>query len=435
MKRGKRCMSNTKRVVRFVGVVLFIVAVMLPGQTASAGDKTVLRFVNWASAEAVTRETINTVIQKFEKQNPDITVENIAIPFGQIRTQIITMTAGGNAPEIMQMSGNLPFELAAMGALADLSQFASQEYLADVWEGPLKASMSGEKLISVPWAVTPFGFWYNKELMKKAGIDAPPTTWEDFEKALDMVKETYAGQGIDAFELFTAKAGYGVVHNWSLMWAFGAFPLEDGKAGFNTPEMKKYFTWLRKMLKEEYTTGGFKLREFREELAKGRLVFGFDGPYVQGMVKSLNAEITDENLNDIYGVAAPPVGVTGKPLVALDFHCLGMSEQTTDKEAAWKFIEFLTSSDVVIEQYLLPMGAILPLKSSVEKYADAFGTPINKAFIEQVLPATRGIPYGPRWGQAAQFILNALQKVCFTDESIEQIAADVDKNVSVIYGW
>ena len=112
-----------------------------------------------------------------------------------------------------------------------------------------------------------------------------------------------------------------------------------------------------------------------------------------------------------------------------------MAKQTKDKDAAWKFIEFLTASDEVIQNYLLPMGAILPLKSSVEKYADVFEQPINKAFIEEVLPATRGIPYGPKWSQAAQFILNALQKVCFSDEPIDQIAADVDKNVSVIYGW
>lgn len=45
------------------------------------------------------------------------------------------------------------------------------------------------------------------------------------------------------------------------------------------------------------------------------------------------------------------------------------------------------------------------------------------------------MPYGPRWSQAALFILNAIQKVCFTDEPIEQIAEEVDKNVSVIYGW
>ena len=102
--------------------------------------------------------------------------------------------------------------------------------------------LDGEKLVSVPWAVTPFGFWYNKELMKKAGIEASPKTWDEFSKYLEMVKETYAGQGIDAFELFTAKALYGVVHNWSLIWAFGAFPLENDKAGFDTPEMKNFFT-------------------------------------------------------------------------------------------------------------------------------------------------------------------------------------------------
>jgi multiple sugar transport system substrate-binding protein len=426
-------MSHITRSLKIVGLCLLVTAILIPGQALA--EDTVIRFVNWASAEAVTRDTINGVIAEFEEQNPGIKVENVAIPFGQIRTQIITMTAGGNAPEVMQLSGVLPFELAEMGALADLSEYADEAYINDIWEGPLKASYYKDQLINVPWAVTPFGFWYNKKLMTDAGIAEPPKTWDEFMQALDTVKEHYEGQGIDAFELFTAKALYGVVHNWSLMWAFGAFPLENDTAGFDTPEMKAYFSWMRKMIQEGYTTGGFKLREFREELAKGRLVFGFDGPYVQGMIKSLNSEITDENLNDVYGVAGLPAGVTGESLVALDFHCLAMAEQTKDKEAAWKFIKFLTASDEVIENYLLPMGAILPLKSSVEQYSEVFEQPINKAFIEQVLPATRGIPYTPEWGQAAQFILDAIQKACFTDEPIDQIAAEVDKNVSVIYGW
>ena len=427
-------MSRMKQMVSFVTVCVVLAAILIPSQQVFAKD-TVIRFVNWASAEAVTRETIDEVIKAFEAQNPGITVENVAIPFGQIRTQIITMTAGGNAPDVMQLSGILPFELTEMGALANLKEYASEEYLADVWEGPLNASMYNDRLTSVPWAVTPFGFWYNKKLMADAGIQAPPATWDEFMAALDTIKEKYAGQGIDAFELFTASAGYGVVHNWSLMWAFGAFPLENNTAGFDTPEMKAYFAWMRKMINEEYTTGGFKLREFREELAKGRLVFGFDGPYVQGMVKSLNSEISDENLNEIFGVAGFPAGVTGESLVALDFHCLGMSENAQDKEAAWKFIEFLTSSDEVIQDYLLPMGAILPLKSSVEKNAAVFEQPINKAFIEQVLPATRGIPYEPKWGQASQIILDAIQKVCFTDDSIDDIAAETEQKINVIYAW
>ena len=427
-------MNYFKRNVQVVGIFVLIVGCIFWGRQALAKD-TVIRFVNWASAEAVTRDTINSVIEAFEKQNPGIKVENVAIPFGQIRTQIITMTAGGNAPDVMQLSGILPFELAEMGALADLNMYAGQEYLAEVWEGPLQASMYKDQLTSVPWAVTPFGFWYNKKLMADAGIQSPPKTWDEFMQALEMVKETYAGQGIDAFELFTASAGYGVVHNWSLMWAFGAFPLEDGKAGFDTPEMKAYFAWMRKMIAEGYTTGGFKLREFREELAKGRLVFGFDGPYVQGMVKSLNSEITDENLNDIFGVVGLPTGVTGKSLVALDFHCLGLSANAENKEAAWKFIEYLTASDEVIQNYLLPMGAILPLKSSVERYAEVFQQPINKAFIEDVLPATRGIPYEPKWGEASQIILDTIQKVCFTEESIDAIAADTEKKINEIYGW
>jgi len=418
----------------FPAIVAILAVLAAPSHRSQAADSEI-RFVNWASAEVVTRNTINEVIEAFEAENSGIRVENVAIPFGQIRTQIITMVAGGNAPDVMQVSGSLPFELAGMSALADLTKYAGQEYIDDNWEGPIDASRYGGQLINVPWAVTPFGFWYNKSLMRRAGIASPARSWGEFQNQLDAVKRELGGQGIDAFELFTAKAGYGVVHNWSLMWAFGAYPLENNRAGLSTPEMKNYFRWLRSMIADRYTTGGFKLREFREELAKGRLVFGFDGPYVQGMIKSLNRDITDENINDIYGVTALPAGVSGEAQIALDFHGLAMAKRAKNKEAAWRFIRFLTSSSVAIEKYLLPMGSILPLRSSVARYSEVFETPINKAFIDDVLPAVRSMPYSPKWGRSAQHILNAIQRVCFTDEPIDRIADHLNRTVSAIYGW
>ena len=36
------------------------------------------------------------------------------------------------------------------------------------------------KQYGVPWDVGMVGFWYNKDLFAKAGITAPPATWDDF---------------------------------------------------------------------------------------------------------------------------------------------------------------------------------------------------------------------------------------------------------------
>lgn len=400
-----------------------------------AEEQVVLRFVNWASAEDATRATINECIAIFEEQNPNIKIENIPVPFGQISQQAVTMAAGGNPADIIQQEAWMPYELAGMGELENLENYAPKEYLDKVWPSTLEASRYNGELIAVPWSVTPFGFWYNKKLLKEAGIEEPAADWNELLNHLDILKDYYEGQNVDALEIFTAAPKYSVIHGWTWMWAFGATPLENGRAGIDTPEFKETLSWYRKMVNEGYTTGGWKLREFRESFAKGELVYAFDGPYVKGIMSSINPDLTEENINDVYGVAKFPFGERSS--TAMSFHQLAMSNKCADKEAAWKFIEFLTSSSTVIEKYILPMGAILPLKDQVNgEYASEFDDPADRGFVENVLPYTRGIPFNPEYSQAAETISTlGIQKACFTDEPIDKIAADLEEAINKIYGW
>ena len=425
-----------KKILALVFAVLAVSFAWANGgsDSAPAGEETItLRFVNWASAEDATRATINECIAEFEQMYPNVTIENIPVPFGQISQQAVTMAAGGNPADVIQQEAWMPFELAGMNELEDLSKWAPQEYLDSVWPTVLEASRYEGTLIAVPWAVTPFGMWYNKDLLAEAGIDAPASNWDELLEHLDILKDAY--DNVDTLELFTAAPKYSTIHGWSWMWAMGAYPLENGKAAINTPEFRATLQWYRDMVNDGYTTGGWKLREFREAFARGELAYAFDGPYLKGIMASVNGDITEDNINDTYAVAPFPFGE--RAATAMSFHQLAMSSKCENKEMAWKFIEFLTSSDTVIEKYILPMGAVLPLETQVKgEYADAFADPIGQGFVNHVLPNTRGIPFNPEYSQAADLISTlGIQKACFTDEPIEQIAADLEAAINKVYGW
>jgi multiple sugar transport system substrate-binding protein len=98
-------------------LIVVVVAVGVPALTASvsAQEQVTLRFANWVSAEEASRAKVETVIAAFEAENPNIKIENIPIPFDQVRQQLITMSAGGNPPDIMLLNGAWPFELGGMG--------------------------------------------------------------------------------------------------------------------------------------------------------------------------------------------------------------------------------------------------------------------------------------------------------------------------------
>ncbi|HEY7419587.1 MAG TPA: extracellular solute-binding protein, partial [Ktedonobacteraceae bacterium] len=91
------------------------------GGSQSSGGKTV-KYANWASAESATKKQIVQALQEFETQYK-VTVNNIAIPFDSMLTQLQTMTAGGNPPDVMELSGNWPYALGGGGSLQALNSY------------------------------------------------------------------------------------------------------------------------------------------------------------------------------------------------------------------------------------------------------------------------------------------------------------------------
>ena len=68
------------------------------------------------------------------------------------------------------------------------------------------------KQYGVPWDMGMVGWWYNKDLFAKAGIQAPPTTWTEF---LDAVKKLKAA-GITPIALGEKDSWTGM-HIWSYL--------------------------------------------------------------------------------------------------------------------------------------------------------------------------------------------------------------------------
>ncbi len=402
---------------------------------AETEEEIKLVFANWASAEEATRATLNAVIDEFIKLHPNVTIENLAIPFDQVREQLITMAAGGNSPDVLQLNGNWPFELGSMGALMDLNEIAEPEYLADNYEGGLEIGTYEGKLYAVPYALTSHGFWYNKDIMAAAGIESVPATMDELMDACKKIKDTLGAEGVYALGVDTTKVDYSLIGFIPWMWTFGATPLENG-VNFNTPENKECFEWLRGIVVEEYNPLGLQIKELRELTAKDKIAFKLDGPYCLGILRSLNPELEGDAFFDKFGVTTTPMGdKVSSPQVLADIHNLGISNQCENKEIAWEFVKFLASSDISITTYLLPMGAVLPLKSqNTGKYKEYFENPAMKAFLEEVMPNMKAFPFGPKYGAASQFIISAMQEAVSTDKPIDDILADCEASLKLLYG-
>ena len=400
-------------------------------------EQIVLRFANWATAEEATRDIFLKAIDEFKATHPNVEIELIALPFDQVRPQLITMSAGGNPPDIVQLNGAWPHELGAMGVLRDLTEFTSDEYLADNYAGGLDAGVYDGTLYAVPIGLTPHGLWWNKKLFEQAGLDpnSPPTTMDELNEVMATLKANLP-EDVYPIGVDTTKIDYALTGFWPWMLTEGARPLYNGNYDFTDPATVKAFEWLNMIAEEGYTPLGLQIKEERELMAKGKIVMKLDGHYVAGIMRSLNPEFEGDGLYETFGLTSVPVGDLGQPVTLADLHQIGISTQCKYSEIAWEFIEFFNTNDVALEEYTMTSGLVPALKSEIEKYNDTpyLDNPISQAFINEVIPSMIGGPYDATYGSASQFIIQGMQEVAISGVPVETALDDVTANMKILYG-
>lgn len=101
-------MSSKPRRINVALVVLlgaYVTAAFLvltrPGATLSGDDRTVVRIAHW-QVEAGPREAMDALIERYEELNPDIRVQQLAVPGRVYKQWLRTQLIGGNATDIIE---------------------------------------------------------------------------------------------------------------------------------------------------------------------------------------------------------------------------------------------------------------------------------------------------------------------------------------------
>jgi multiple sugar transport system substrate-binding protein len=416
---------------RSLGLAAISIAALAAGMagTASAQDKIQITFANWAAAEGTTRPGIEKVIADFEAANPDIDIVSEAISFSEIARQLVLRARSGNPPDVAQIAGNDTVLLGSTGALEPLDGYVSEKLAANIKPGADAGLRKDGKLFAFPWNQSPAGFWYNKDIMQKAGLDPnkPPRTIDELDAALAAIKSSQPNViplGID-----TTNRAFALTSNWPWMRSFGAMPVGEGATGAESAEMKAYLAWMRKIAKAGYIDPGRKIGEFRPLAAQDNVAFIWDQVLLKGVMQGAGG-MSDDDFYKKWGVTTLPAGA-GKPVTFEGGHQLIMFANGKNKEAAWKFIEYLATSPAAISDYTMSVNSSLPsIKETGDAKLDAaLGTPVFKAFSTEIIPTLAPQPFGPDFAAAATAIMAGVQEAVTGTQSIDDIAASIQQGL------
>ncbi|MBP7001548.1 extracellular solute-binding protein [Amaricoccus sp.] len=152
------------------------------GPRAARAQDARLRLMWWGSQNR--NERTNTVIGLFTGANPGIAVEGESAGWDDYWTRLATQTAGGNAPDVMQMDYRYIFEYARRGVLAPLDEAVASGALdlSGFSEEAIAGGKVDGKIYGVSLGANSSAMIVNAQAFEEAGV-APPErgmTWDAF---------------------------------------------------------------------------------------------------------------------------------------------------------------------------------------------------------------------------------------------------------------
>ncbi len=173
-----------------------------PAEDAAAGLAYAgeIEFMNFSTSEEAEGNGgsmgFRTMIEEWQAANPGITLNSNVLANDEYKTQIATLAAADDLPDVFLLQGMNTKSWADQGLVLDMTDIIAQSpYAADYNEAYFAPFKADGKTYGLPALTggTCTVVIYDKQMWKDAGFDTFPTTWEDVLKA----KEYFDGEGID----------------------------------------------------------------------------------------------------------------------------------------------------------------------------------------------------------------------------------------------
>lgn len=394
-----------------------------------------IRFAEWLEVEEATAQLFKDLIAGFEKENPGIKVETVAIPFNNFKDQVMIAANSGDAADVIMGNDQMMSSFNGAQILAPMEGILNQEVIDDLIPVYKEATMYDGKLCSVAWMPHPVAMFYNKDLFTQAGLnpDQPPKTWDQLLNAIEKISAL--GQDQDGNQIYglaipNGKGSHAAQRFQGIVYSFGGNFLDDqGKPNVETEEYKESFRFLKDMADKGYMPECIDAKDARSLFATGMAGITFESEMGRNIYRTTSGK--GEEFDSSMGVALFPVNKTGESTTINTRHELGIYAQSEHKEEAAKLIEYLLSKEAAV-MYYDAQDAMSP-RTSISQLPEMNKDDYAKIFNEQSATAKPVKITNAMFDNAMSEMSKSMERVLVNHEDIDQVLADLQKTVSDLY--
>ena len=176
---------------RIVLISALVSCALLSGCKDDTQSSVTIEFMH-SSVEQERQAVITKLIEKFEKENPSITVKQVPVEEDAYNTKVITLARTGALPEVIEVSHDY-------AKVMDKEQLLDRDAIGEAikavgektfYDGILRVvrTEDGTAWTGVPISAWLSGVWYHKDVLAAAGIKEPHN-WQQLLKASQMLNE------------------------------------------------------------------------------------------------------------------------------------------------------------------------------------------------------------------------------------------------------
>ena len=382
------------------------------GPVAEPTAPVTIEFSSWVGEQ----DTMKRLAKEFHKAHPNITVKFQNVPAEQSAQKLTTQIAGGNPPDVAFVDASTVAAFASRKALVNLDSYIARGDVVDpndYVEAFKNFNIFEGSMYGLPIDGESTGLFYRKDLFEAAGIAAPPKNWEEFEAAAQKLTNPEAKKY--GYEVFAPESAY-YFYPW--LWQNGGKLLsDDGKEVEFTSDAAKeaadFYVRLVKYSPPDYLNSNSY--DGRTAFANGQVGMYMAGAWFAG---TLNEEFP--KIKDKWAAVPLPEGKAGcATTIAGD--SLVIFAKADQQDAAWKWIEFLSSKEKMAEWTYKSGGTLLPPRTSLLESPDLVKTaPVLKGFADAMKCGVSSVVANPKWPQIESALNEELGKAMYGEQSASE---------------
>ncbi len=323
-------------------VITLFAAVVLAGCTLIPGlkkqESVTLRY--WGLWESAT--TVNQIIADYKKIKPNVEIIYEKKSPQQYREALVNQTQQGKGPDIFRFHNTWTPMIESILSPVPSSVVSQSEFKKNFYPTVISDIRNSQKqFVGVPLEVDGLGLFWNEDILKAAGITAPPSTWQELAQiAAALTVRDQAGN------IQTAGVALGTASNVDhFSDILGLMILQNG-GDPKLPTDKASADAL------EYYASFAKgnNRVWDETLPSSTVAFA--GANVAMYFAPSWRAIEIKNANPLLRFRVAPVPqLEGGKVAWASYWVEGVSAKSPHQQEAWEFVKYLVQDDTLVKFY------------------------------------------------------------------------------------